>query len=65
MNMQNDPPSPNKFQPVEVMQKDLPVSCPLPSMPLWNAHPKVYLPLHKTGRSRCPYCGTLYISKPQ
>jgi uncharacterized Zn-finger protein len=45
---------------VEVTQKDLPLHCPLPSQKLWNAHPRVYLPIEMTGEARCPYCGTLY-----
>jgi uncharacterized Zn-finger protein len=45
---------------VEVTQKDLPLHCPLPSQKLWNAHPRVYLPIETTGEARCPYCGTLY-----
>ena len=27
---------------------------------LWNAHPKVMIPLNHGGEARCPYCGTLY-----
>jgi len=45
----------------KVTSKDLPVSCPMPGTTLWNAHPKVYLPLDKTGEARCPYCGTEYV----
>jgi uncharacterized Zn-finger protein len=45
---------------VEVTEKDLPLHCPLPSQKLWNAHPRVYLPIDMTGEARCPYCGTLY-----
>ncbi len=40
----------------EVTEADLPLSCPLPSMKLWNSHPKVYLPIEASGRARCPYC---------
>lgn len=40
-----------------VMKKDLPVSCPMPDMTLWNSHPRVYLPIEKTGEAKCPYCG--------
>ena len=29
--------------------KDLPLSCPMPGMYLWNSHPKVYLPVEVTG----------------
>lgn len=37
---------------------DLPLSCPMPVMTLWNSHPKVYLPIEEQGGSaKCPYCG--------
>ncbi len=46
----------------EVRRADLPLSCPLPSMALWNSHPRVYLPIvDEGGESRCPYCGALYV----
>jgi uncharacterized Zn-finger protein len=45
----------------EVTRADLPVSCPMPSMALWNSHPKVYLPLEAEGECRCPYCGAHYV----
>jgi uncharacterized Zn-finger protein len=45
----------------EVTRADLPLSCPLPSMELWNAHPRVYLPIEKTGYAKCPYCGAEYV----
>ena len=32
-------------------------------MPLWSAHPKVYLDVATTGQAKCPYCGTLYRLK--
>jgi uncharacterized Zn-finger protein len=44
----------------EVTQADLPLSCPMPNQKLWNAHPRVYLPIDKSGEERCPYCGALY-----
>jgi len=44
-----------------VRRSDLPLSCPTPDMALWNSHPRVYLPIEKTGRARCPYCGAEYI----
>lgn len=47
----------------EVTRADLPLSCPMPSMALWNSHPRVYLPIEKTGQERCPYCGAIYILK--
>ena len=46
---------------VEVKRADLPLSCPLPEQKLWNAHPRVYLPIEDSGESSCPYCGTHYI----
>lgn len=49
-----------------VTQKDLPLSCPMPNMTLWNAHPRVYLPIEKTKKTSCPYCGTTYVlEEPQ
>lgn len=41
--------------------KDLPLSCPMPGMYLWNSHPKVYLPIEETGEAKCPYCGAVYV----
>ena len=43
-----------------ISRKDLPLSCPMDTMELWNAHPKVYLPIEKTGTEVCPYCSTRY-----
>ena len=40
---------------------DLPLSCPMNHMSLWDAHPKVYLPIEETGTSICPYCSTLFV----
>ena len=45
----------------DVTKADLPLSCPMPGMELWNAHPRVYLPIEKTGEATCPYCGAHYI----
>lgn len=44
-----------------VRREDLPLSCPTPEMHLWNSHPRVYLPIEKTGRAKCPYCGAEYV----
>jgi len=44
----------------EVRLADLPLSCPMPGMYLWNSHPKVYLPIAETGEAKCPYCGAEY-----
>jgi uncharacterized Zn-finger protein len=43
-----------------VTRADLPLHCPLPSMYLWNSHPKVYLPIEATGEAKCPYCSASY-----
>jgi len=43
-----------------VRQQDLPLSCPMPGMYLWNSHPKVYRPVQETGEAVCPYCGAEY-----
>ena len=48
---------------IEITAKDLPLTCPMPDMNLWNAHPKVVIPLSHGGEARCPYCGTLYRFK--
>jgi uncharacterized Zn-finger protein len=39
----------------------LPLRCPLPSQQLWDSHPRVFLPIEKTGEALCPYCGTRYV----
>lgn len=46
-----------------IHRKDLPLSCPTDEMLLWNAHPKVYLPIEKTGSEVCPYCSARFILK--
>jgi uncharacterized Zn-finger protein len=45
---------------VEVSAADLPLFCPTPDMSLWNAHPRVFIPVDRLGEARCPYCSTLY-----
>lgn len=45
-----------------VKHSDLPLSCPMPAMALWNSHPKVYLPIEEQGgKAKCPYCGAEYV----
>ena len=46
-----------------VHRADLPLSCPLPSMALWNSHPRVYLPIENEpgGETHCPYCGAHFV----
>ena len=53
----------NSQQYVEVNAEALPLFCPTPSVSLWNAHPRVAIPVEKLGEARCPYCGTLYKFK--
>jgi uncharacterized Zn-finger protein len=48
---------------IEVTAADLPLCCPTPAMSLWNAHPRVAIPVEKLGEARCPYCSTLYKFK--
>ena len=48
-----------------VTQEDLPLCCPMPNMTLWNSHPRVYLPIQKTKKHQCPYCGAVYILKDE
>ena len=45
---------------VQIKADKLPAFCPNPAMPLWNAHPKVFLDVATTGSASCPYCGTHY-----
>lgn len=51
----------NAARQYEVRRADLPLSCPMPAMELWNSHPRVYLPIEKTGQEQCPYCGAIYV----
>ena len=45
---------------VGVSRAELPLSCPTPNQKLWNAHPRVFLPIEDNGEAACPYCGTHY-----
>ena len=47
----------------EVTVADLPLSCPMPGMHLWNSHPRVYLAIEQTGWAKCSYCGAEYTLK--
>lgn len=40
----------------EVRHDQLPVCCPPADERLWDGHPRVYLPIEKTGFAKCPYC---------
>lgn len=48
---------------IEVTAADLPLFCPTPAVSLWSAHPRVAIPVEKTGRATCPYCSTVYRFK--
>jgi uncharacterized Zn-finger protein len=54
---------PNAKRHYEVTEADLPLACPMPSMQVWNSHPRVYLPIEKTGSAVCPYCDAEFILK--
>jgi uncharacterized Zn-finger protein len=51
---------PGKAAVIKVNRADLPLSCPRPEDEVWNMHPRVYLPIDKTGEATCPYCGARY-----
>ncbi|MBS1199638.1 MAG: hypothetical protein H6R27_316 [Proteobacteria bacterium] len=51
---------PNASNNYVVTAADLPLSCPMPSMQLWNSHPRVYLAIEKSGWAKCPYCSAEY-----
>ncbi|QNP41555.1 zinc-finger domain-containing protein [Lysobacter solisilvae (ex Woo and Kim 2020)] len=51
----------NAEQRYVVTRADLPLSCPLPSMALWNSHPRVYLPIEAERECQCPYCGAQFV----
>lgn len=45
----------------KVTRNNLPLTCPMKGMALWDAHPKIALPIEKTGHAKCEYCGAEYI----
>ncbi len=61
MHAENKLQTPNARERYEVTAADLPLSCPMPSMSLWNSHPRVYLPIEATGFAMCPYCSAEYV----
>ena len=44
--------TPNAQNRYEVTRADLPLSCPMPGMSLWNSHPRVYLPIEASGEAQ-------------
>lgn len=62
----NDPDrliEPNAENHYVVTSADLPLSCPMPGMHLWNSHPRVYLPIEPGEKVTCPYCSATYELK--
>ena len=57
------PMQPNARNRYEVTAADLPLSCPMPAMALWNSHPRVYLPIEAGGWAKCPYCSAEFVLK--
>jgi len=51
---------PNAENLYQVTRADLPLSCPMPGMYLWNSHPRVYLAIEASGSAKCPYCSADY-----
>lgn len=45
----------------EVKSSDLPLSCPTKDMRVWDAHPRVYLPIEEMGHVVCPYCDAEFV----
>ena len=59
---QSQPSQANARKQYEVRRAALPLSCPLPSMGLWNSHPRVYLPIESDGgQADCPYCSAHFV----
>lgn len=48
-------------QAIKVTKADLPLACPMPDAEVHGLHPRVYLPIEKTGEATCPYCGAKYV----
>lgn len=59
--VQDHPTQANAERRYVVTRADLPLSCPMPSMALWNSHPRVYLPIEAEGECACPYCGAHFV----
>lgn len=61
--VQDNPTQANAERRYTVTRADLPLSCPTPSMALWNSHPRVYLPIEDDLECACPYCGAHFVLK--
>lgn len=49
----------------DVTRSDLPLSCPMRGMRVWDAHPRVYLPIEATGKAVCPYCSAEFTLRDE
>lgn len=58
--MNADTAKPGESNVIKIGRVDLPLACPRPEDEVWNMHPRVYLPIEKTGEATCPYCGAHY-----
>lgn len=47
----------------EIFPENLPLSCPPRDCRVWDAHPRVYLPIEEEGKVTCPYCDAEYVLK--
>lgn len=47
----------------EITQDQLPLCCPMPDSRVWDAHPRVYLPIETLGQVTCPYCDAQFVLK--
>ena len=45
---------------IQVTKDQLPLSCPPANADVHELHPRVFLPINKTGEATCPYCGAKY-----
>ena len=55
--------TPHAARRIEVGRDQLPLHCPMPTMSLWNSHPRIYIDLSTSGHATCPYGGTEYVLK--
>ncbi len=47
---------------IKVNRSQLPLSCPTAETDPAALHPRVYIPLKKSGdQAICPYCGAVYL----
>ena len=54
---------PNDKRHYDIIQHDLPLSCPMAGMRVWDSHPRVYLPIEPGKTVECPYCSATYTLK--